>query len=68
MGFLGSFIVIALGALLFALALRFALLLCGRWLQKRLGFSDFALTGVVITVPVIGYVAAFMAGMAWLLR
>ena len=68
MGFLSSFIVIVLGALLVAVALRFALLWGGRWLQKWIGFSDFALTDIVITVPVIGYVVALMAGIAWLWR
>ena len=53
---------------LVVIALRFTLLWTGRRLQARLGFSDTALTDLVITIPLIGFLIVFVAGMVWLWR
>lgn len=68
MGPFRFFLVLVAADLLFVLALRVVLLWTGRWLQRRIGFSDFALTDIAITLPLIGYVVTFMAGMAWFWR
>ena len=65
MGPFGLFVVLVAADLLIVLALRILLLWTGRRLQKRIGFSDFALTDMAITLPLIAYVVVFMAGMAW---
>jgi hypothetical protein len=50
------------------LALRATLLRMGRRLQARIGFSDTGLTDLVITVPLLGFLIVFVAGMVWLWR
>jgi hypothetical protein len=52
----------------FLVALRVTLLRLGRRLQARIGFSDTALTDLVITAPLFGFLIVFVAGMVWLWR
>jgi hypothetical protein len=54
--------------LLSVLALRVTLLWSGRRLQKRLGFSDTALTDLAITVPLFAFLIVFVGGLVWLWR
>jgi hypothetical protein len=64
-----AFFLVLLGiGVLVVIALRFTLLWTGRRLQARLGFSDTALTDLVITIPLIGFLIVFVAGMVWLWR
>ena len=44
-----------------AAALRVALLWTGRRLQARMRFSNTALTDLVITIPLVGFVVVFVA-------
>ena len=62
------FLVLLAFTLAMMFVLRLALLWSGRRLQKRIGFSDTALTDLAITVPLLAFVVAFVAGMAWLWR
>jgi len=61
-----SFLILVGLSLSAVLVLRFALLRTGRHLQRHVGFSDTALTDLVITVPLLGFVFVFLAGLVWL--
>ena len=64
-----AYFVVLLGiAAACAAALRVTLLWTRRRLQARMRFSDTALTDLVITTPLIGFVLVFVAGLAWLWR
>jgi len=47
-------------------ALRIMLLRTGRLLQRRVGFSETALTDLAVTIPLLASVIAFVAGMVFL--
>jgi hypothetical protein len=64
-----AYFLVLLGiAAAFAAALRVALLWTGRRLQARMRFSNTTLTDLVITIPLVGFVVVFVAGLAWLWR